>query len=430
MRGTELNPIEKTIRHALERGDAADRAFREKIYRSVHAALERSLQSAPDLPEEAVQQRRDMLKESIRSIETEFLPAREAASADMPEAPAPVEREEPGFPPEARIAPDHVQSEAPEDDAAVPSVEPAARAPEGPVTSGHVGGTVDAPDFPTVEPRSARQTPQRHAPELEIRPDRRHPASQRHEPSFSDSATLGVAPEERRDVSSEPRGERRDLPRRRGRIYAFAFLAVTLLAAVGMGLWWTFDQGLFLSAEQRDTSVPNPPLTLEDEAFVPEGATPSRTVLGVANDTADWITIFDPSDPTPVTTPGGAEAAVVESTYGPVLRIRTASADEPVTFDVGQGVLDQIAGRTAVFNIVASSEEGQTTQISVTCDFGSLGDCGRRRFDATVEQADFLFNLEVPAGSPDAAGTIAIVSDLEGQGRAVDIRGIRVSAQD
>ncbi|MEP1516838.1 MAG: hypothetical protein ABJK32_12285, partial [Nitratireductor sp.] len=42
-----LNPIEKAIRNALDKGDAGDRAFREKVYRSVHAALERTLQANP-----------------------------------------------------------------------------------------------------------------------------------------------------------------------------------------------------------------------------------------------------------------------------------------------------------------------------------------------------------------------------------------------
>ncbi len=430
--GPELNPIEKTIRNTLDKGDASDRAFREKVYRSVHAALERSLQASPDLSEETARQRREMLKASILSIETEFIPARAPTPAP---APAPIEREG-EYQPEEEITADRVEDEREFTGAAVPAVEPVASEPDDHATAApEIAPDRDEPetatDFPVIEPRTPSQEGARRTPEPGLRAPTRRSGSERREPSFGDD--LGLAPpaaDDTGDVPSRLQGERRDLPRRRGRFYAMAFLAVTLIAAIGMGVWWTVDQGLFLSAEQRDTSVPNPPLALENEEFVPEGTSPSPPLLGVADDTADWITIFDPSDPTQVSTPPGGEAAVIDSEYGPVLRIRASSADEPVKFDVGQGVLDQIAGRRAVFNVVAATEEGKPTQMSVTCDFGSLGDCGRNRYDVTAEQTDFLFDLDIPAGDPAGAGKIAIVSDVEDQGRAVDIRAIRVSIQD
>ena len=443
----ELNPIEKTIRSALEKGDAADRAFREKVYRSVHSALERSIANNPQLEDETIRQRRQMLKASISTVESEFVLATLPSQDAQPAAPEDLEPEEDGAEPEEAAGP----------------TEPDDASADGKDSSEAPAAEQEAEDVPSVEVsddrtyRSVRQDPPEDAAQdrpdadvmLDIEPritgddrelhsqgPRRSPTpgrtrAQRSEPIFESDETAEMLSASAEPYSSGLQGEYRAVPkRRRGRAYAMAFLSLTLLAAAAMGVWWTVDQGLFLSAEDRDTSVPNPPLALEAEEFAPEGAAPSPPITGVADDTADWVTIFDPSDPTRVTTPPGAEAAVIDSDGGPLLRIRTASAEEPVVFDVGQGILDGIAGRRTVFNVVAAAEEGQPTQISVTCDFGVLGDCGRNRYDVTAEQTDFLFDLDVPAGTPAGGGTISIVSDVENQGRAVDIRDTRVSVQE
>ena len=68
--------------------------------------------------------------------------------------------------------------------------------------------------------------------------------------------------------------------------------------------------------------------------------------------------------------------------------------------------------------------------MSVDCNFGELGDCGRRRYVDGREKNASLFDLGFPVIRPNAAGTIAINSDFEGQGRSVDIYEIRVSTTD
>jgi hypothetical protein len=75
-RGTDgLDAIERAIRGALEKGNAEDRAFREKVYRSVFTALERNLAANP-VADEVAQRRREALKARITEIEQEFQPAR------------------------------------------------------------------------------------------------------------------------------------------------------------------------------------------------------------------------------------------------------------------------------------------------------------------------------------------------------------------
>ena len=60
-----LDAIEKAIRKAFEKGDASKRPFREKVYRSAFAALERTLEARDDLSDDAKLARRDNLKATI-----------------------------------------------------------------------------------------------------------------------------------------------------------------------------------------------------------------------------------------------------------------------------------------------------------------------------------------------------------------------------
>ena len=75
-----MDPIEKAIRNAFEKGNAEDRAFREKVYRSAFAALERATQAQPNLTVEIAINRRKNLQAKITSIEIR-VPARASRRA-------------------------------------------------------------------------------------------------------------------------------------------------------------------------------------------------------------------------------------------------------------------------------------------------------------------------------------------------------------
>lgn len=339
-----MDAIERAIRQAFEKGDAGDRAFREKVYRSAFAALERSLGARADLSEQAGMARRDRLKATITAIETEFLPARRAPAPQ----PGPEPQREPG--------------------AAPARAEGAAAAPP---------GTAPTTDF---------------APRVE-RDDRR----------------------------TEPRSgragaESRRAPRR-GRSLAMLFLLVTLVAFVAIGAWWSLSSGIFLSAAQRDTGVPNPPLQLSEEQY-PAGG----------EHAADrWLTVFSPADPTTVAAPGSASAEVLTDDDSAYIRL-AGSADTAIVFDVGRGILETLAGRRAMFSIRARARDNDQTQMSVSCRFGALGDCDRKRYVVGPTASDFLFEVTLPEGDPGSGGTIAIVPDVEGRGRTLDVFSIRAAA--
>lgn len=350
LRGKEglrpLDPIEKAIRSAFAKGDVKDRAFREKVYRSAFAALDRTLKAHPQLTVEAAINRRKALQATITRIEQAI-----------------------------------VQGTAPR---------------PGPAAEG----------VPTVEPvRTAAQ------------------------PASAPEISLGreTAPRTRQggDFPKLDADGRPHLRRRRRRPAAIAFALVTLLAVTGIGGWFALQTGLFKSAAERDTTVPNPPQTVEEEDFAP--GEEAAQIPGVADVQRDWVTLFSPADADAVETPSGGSAEAMRDDTGEFLRIRAGTAGEAVVFLIARTRLDELAGRRVRFDIVARAEEGQETQISVTCDFGALGDCGRRRYVVGYQRGEFLFDLDFADRFAGADGAIAINPDFQNQGRAVDIYEIRVA---
>lgn len=352
-----MDPIEKAIRTAFEKGNVKDRVFREKVYRSAFAALDRTLKAHPQLTVEAAINRRKALQARITQIEQEFVPG-----AAVPEA---VERDAAGLasPPDA-----------------APSIDPIA------------GGAPDAP-----------------APEI----------------------NLGGPARPGRDGGDFPRLDadgRPHLRRRRRRPIAIAFSLVTLLAVLGIGGWFAQQTGLFKSAAERDTTVPNPPQTVEEEDFSPDEE-PAQGP-GAADAQRQWTTLFSPTDTGGVNAPGGVSTEVMRDDTGQFLRIRAGAAGEAVVFDIARDRLDELAGRRVTFDIVARAEEGQETQIAVACDFGELGDCGRRRYAVGYQRGEFLFDMDFPDKFAGADGSIAINPDFDNRGKAVDIYEIRVSVSE
>ncbi|CAN0654179.1 conserved protein of unknown function [Nitratireductor aquimarinus] len=374
-----MDAIEKAIRKAFEKGDADKRSFREKVYRSAFAALERTLEAREDLSDEARLARRENLKATITEIETEFVPAAAPRRPAAPEPEAP-QRQEP------RPAPRQAPS-------------------------------------PQVTPEVAPQV----APG--VTPEPRRAQVRRAESDFTpqiDRADRPSAPDQPSDAETKRR-IRAALPRQR-RPYAMLFLVATLVAFVAMGLWWTFSSGILMSSAERDTSVPNPPLALEEEEFSTgsDETTGSAGASGTSRAAGEWITVFDPTDPTTVAASNGGNVDVMRNDDRVFLRISTAG-NAGVTFDVGQGILETLAGRSAIFSIEARSQDGEETQLSLSCNFGALGGCGRTRYVVGPSRADYLFEVTLPDERPNGGGAITIVPDVTGGGKALDIFAIRAA---
>ncbi|MET3578428.1 hypothetical protein ABID19_001445 [Mesorhizobium robiniae] len=387
-----MDAIEKAIRNAFEKGNAEDRTFRERVYRSAFAALDRALQANPGVTVEVAIKRRKAVQAKITEIESEFLPA-------VPD-----------------VGP------ATDDDAAAPAVE---RPAEGAAES-----TVDADTEPSPSPEIVVDGPVKppvsDAPRsrvLPVVPDIMPEAVSAHVPEIDMSSPASTG-----DGDAEVMPDRDDRRVRGRRLPLTAiFLGVTLLAAAGIGVYFAAQTGVFKSAAELDTAPPQTPPTVEDDDFTPPSDTASPLTPGAPDENRDWINVFSPSDPALVSAPSDARAEVMEDDSGSFLRIRSGASGSAISFDVGQGVLEKLAGKHAVFDIIARSEEGKETQISVDCNFGELGDCGRKRYAVGHEHNEYLFDVRFPDKRPGAAGTIAINSDFDKQGKSVDIYEIRVS---
>lgn len=398
-----MDAIEKAIRNAFEKGNAEDRAFREKVYRSAFAALDRVLQANPNVTVEAAINRRKAVQAKIAEIESEFLPAVQT----VPDVMLPSES---GLP--ASNAGPAPSVDTP-DQSSAPSVDAPRQAPAQAASSPSI--TVDGP----VQPDAADAPRSRVLPRVpDIMPDETLPNA----PTLDDSpgASVGNGAEVAPD---------RDERRIRGRRLPLTaiFVAATLIAAAGIGLYFAKQTGVFKTAAELDTGPPEPTPTLEDEDSSQPAEPGSPQKPGEADQSKNWINVFSPSDPTHVSTPSDANAEVMKDDTGQFLRIRSGASGSAIAFDVGQGVLEKLAGKHAMFDIVARSEEGKETQISVDCNFGELGDCGRKRYAVGHERNEYLFDVQFPNKHPGAAGTIAVNSDFDKQGKSVDIYEIRVS---
>ncbi|MGD9914147.1 MAG: hypothetical protein AB7S80_08695 [Rhizobiaceae bacterium] len=414
--------IETAIRNALEKGNADDAGFREKVYRSARAALDRALKANPGTTVETAINRRKGLEAKIAEIESEFLPAL------MPEEPAPSPRAPaPPSPAAARPAPAAppvaVRDDEPDFDVA-PAVEvasPAAPRPTPvPVAPVRVEPVVAAPPL-------ARREPDFAAPDFAATETQRAAAS--HAPDFD------VAAE--RDPASVP-GGRFDIPaqservvadRRRGP-WATLIIIFVLLAILAGGGWWAWKEGWLVLPGGQDTTTPAPPVT-GGENYDPDEEPIGAPALPGEADSRDWVSVFTPSDAARVSAPADTKAEVMQDDSGSYMRIRSSASGSAIIFDVGQGVLERLAGKRAAFDIVArATEEGGETQISVTCNLGELGGCGRKRYAVGITKSDYLFEIDLPAKSPGAGGTIAINTDIDGGGKAIDIYEIRVAVSE
>ncbi|TIQ19246.1 MAG: hypothetical protein E5X51_21790 [Mesorhizobium sp.] len=397
-----MDAIEKAIRNAFEKGNAEDRAFRERVYRSAFAALDRALQANPNVTVEVAIKRRKAVQAKITEIESEFLPAVPAV----------------GRPTDDDAVEQPAGSEADAEPKA--DAEPDAGADAEPAPPPEV--VVDAPVEPHARPTSDA-SPASDAPRsrvLPVVPDIMP------EPVFPDGPEIDMSsPPSTGSGDAEVMPDRDDRRVRGPRLPLTAiFLGVTLLAAAGIGLYFAAQTGVFKSAAELDTAPPQTPPTVEDDDFTPSDTAPP---LNSGEAERDWINVFSPSDPTLVSAPSDAKAEVMQDDSGSFLRIRSGASGSAISFDVEQGVLEKLAGKHATFDIIARSEEGQETQISVDCNFGELGDCGRKRYAVGHERNEYLFDVRFPDKRPGAAGAIAINSDFDKQGKSVDIYEIRVA---
>jgi cytoskeletal protein RodZ len=386
----------------LERSDRANPEIRARIYQSARQALEAGLRKQDITDIGIISAQRQRLEATIRAIEGE----------------------ERARPPETPVLP---EVEAPYVPSATPQQPMQQRQEQEPVMS--VRDRSDAAETPVpVEPA---------APESDFGDMRAGPAD--HLGADSDERQA-AAPTATRSMNFKP--ERAAFRRKPRKFFSRLLVFCILLAFLGVGVWWIKTSGVFMTAAQRDTSVPNPPAHVDSQDFNGNNndtsddddnsgpANPGLATIDPQNSfSEEWIEIFKPTDLAKVVSGTQAKAENVSENDGPAVRLtsQTNAADGNASVEVPVNLLQQLAGKSSTVALTLQSTSDAPTQITVECDFGSLGSCGRHRFEVTRQKADALFQVRYDRSlAPTAPGHLIINSDVDGKARGINIYAIRV----
>ncbi|QTK79750.1 hypothetical protein AT6N2_C2094 [Agrobacterium tumefaciens] len=385
--GSVVSGLETAIRNALEKSDRSNAEVRARIYQSSRQALEAGLRKQGIDDPQVVAQQRQRLEGLIHQIENE-------------ERNRLLDRVEQQLrPPAETLTPESLR----QDDHSVDPVSETASHDQMAVEPELRGETRD------VRPGTATVA---SAP---IKTGRRGDKAEKRGSSAADSS-LAFRPE-----GAVGRRKRRGL-------FARLFIYVTILAFIGFGAWWVYSSGLLLSPEQRDTSVPNPPAQVEAEDF--NGTEPAPSLSAGRGFSDDWVEVFNAERGSSGVSAGPrATVENIATPAGKALRVTSKSVaqDGAVSIEVPVEVMRDMAGKSSTISLTLQSSSDRQTQVSVSCDFSTLGDCSRHRFTATAERADMLLNATFERSiAPNAPGKVFINSDIDGSGRPVNLYSVRI----
>lgn len=259
-------------------------------------------------------------------------------------------------------------------------------------------------------------------PEVEERGERRAPSFDIEVPQPHHAAAEEAEPQP--EVIHLP-PERAIKPRRKSRWKARAFALVTFAAFGAAGWWWVESTGLTLPKAVRDGSVPNPPPTAKAEDF--DGAKQLKSLSRQGGFGEEWTKLFEAGKSKSFSVGTQASAKVEQSGSGPYLAITSAAAgiDGSISIELPQSVIASMQGKTS--NIALMLEGGEKpVQVTVECEFGGLGNCGRHRFLLSQNKTDLMFDVAVKGGNPEGAGRLVINAGAGGEGNTAKLFSIHV----
>jgi hypothetical protein len=404
-----VSGLETAIRNALDRSNRADREIRARIYQSARQALDAGLRKQGVTDRLIIMQQHELLERKIHEIEMAEVerlaePAPEPSvelDPEQPYAAEPMAVESPVM--EARLRPDAPQRQAPPSPAApsIDTVSGETRAPSAAaMSSGDLGGVSPA--------RGARIEAEPFQPEPPAKEAKPGKPNRNARPS-SDSG-LDVPP------------ERAAKPRKRRGFLSHLLTWVITLGVVGGACWWFYQSGLVQS--------------IVEEAM--KSADRSAAGQGVGGPVAfdprrgfsdEWVEIFVPSKAVEMKAGGQAKVEAVAASEGQAVRIASATSGDggDVSVEVPPEVLREMAGKSSTVALTLQSGQNSSVQLSVRCDFGSLGNCSRHRFTATQEKLEALFRVTFERSlAPNRPGRLIFNSGIDGADRAVLLYSVRI----
>ncbi|WLS04133.1 biotin transporter BioY [Shinella oryzae] len=371
-----MSGLEAAIRNALTRSERGNAEVRARIYQSARNALEAGLRKQDINDPEAVAAQRHRLEATIRQIETEERAQASAAVREVRAEPRVEMRPEP----EMRAERDTRSEPTLE---AEPRIEPERRAPAG--------------DIGAIRPERMERLGEGGAQAAAATP-----ASQ----------------------SSDFRPERVAKARkRRGRLFSFLLVLATLVAAFGALAWWVTSSGL-LDDLQDDS---RPPARVSAEDF--SGEDPIKKALDTQSRfTSDWRPVFTPGDAAKLSAGAAGRFESVSTSDGQAVRVTSTNPerDGAVQIEVSPEVLGEMGGKTSTIALTVQAAGDKPVQVSVECDFSTMGGCGRHRFTVS-ERTDILFQVEFDRSlSPSEPGHLLLNSDIAGGGAGVNLYAVRI----
>jgi len=421
-----VSGLETAIRNALERSNRADREIRTRIYQSARQALDAGLRKQGVTDRLIIMQQHERLEEKIHEIEMEELqrqaqPQAPEITVEQPPEPVHVPEAETVEPPAVEAIPHAAARAAPEAEvmlggetrlsspAASQVVLPAGPAPS--VTPATAAGAIEGlGDFGAT--RSDRIEVER----AEVRPgakkEKAKPAKTEKTAAPSSGTGLDVPP------------ERAAKPRKRRGFLSHLLTWILTLAVVGGACWWFYRSGMVQSfIEEAMKAAERPSGSGQGSGEGPIAFDPRS---GFSD---DWVEIFVPSKVAEMKPGPQARVEAVDGSEGRAVRIISATPGEggDVAIDVPPEVLREMAGKSSTVALTLQSGQDRSTQLSVRCDFGSLGVCGRHRFTASQEKLEALFRVAFDRSlAPNRPGQLIINSGIDGADRPVLLYSVRI----
>jgi len=407
--GPDVSGLETAIRTALENSDRDSAEVRARIYQSARQALEAGLRKQDITDANVVAHHRHRLETTIHTIESEER-ARLHPRQGPPEVPVPpvVEMPEPTH---------HIEEPAHHvEEPAYREREDDSLAVVGETRGYNAAGRVDDASLDDIRASSADQLGA--APDGEMRAEAR------------------ATPDRRGGMDFRP--ERAAVRRKPRKFFSRLLVWCVVLAFIGTGGWWVYTSGLLMTAAERDTSVANPPASTQPEDFNGEDAAGNSasshsdepvTIDPQNGFSADWIEVFKPSDADKIQAGPRARTENVTETEGAAVRLTSESGntDGNISISVPANVLQQLAGKSSTIALTLQSTTDEPTQITVECDFQSLGNCARHRFNVTREKSDALLQVRFDRSlAPNSPGTLMINSDVDGKARGINLFAVRI----
>lgn len=409
-----MSGLETAIRNALDRSNRADREIRARIYQSARQALDAGLRKQGVTDRLIIMQQHELLERKIHEIEMAEVqrlaePAAESIVELDPELPYAAESmavESPAM--EARPRP-----EAPQRSVAPPPVAPPIDTVSGETRSpAPAAAAMSSGDLGGVSPaRGERIEAERFEPA---------PQTKAAKPGKTNKMNKGARPSSDGGLDVPP--ERAAKPRKRRGFLSHLLTWIITLGVVGGACWWFYQSGLVQSIIEEA-------MKSADRSVAGQGSGGPVAFDPRRGFSDEWVEIFAPSKSAEMKAGGQAKVEAVSASEGQAVRIVSATSGEggDVSVEVPPEVLREMAGKSSTVALTLQSGQNSSAQLSVRCDFGSLGSCSRHRFTATQEKLEALFRVTFERSlAPNRPGRLVFNSGIDGADRAVLLYSVRI----